>query len=304
MTPDEIRTALTSGLLFFPITDFDAAGDLALRAYQSRIEWLISYRPTALFAAAGAGEFFSLTHDEFRQVIRAAVGAAGGRVPVFAAAGYGTRTAIAMIETAAELGADGVLLLPPYLTEATQDGLHDHVATICRASRLPVVLYNRANCRIAAATLARLAAECPSLIGFKDGHGDTEELLNAVAELRERLAFINGMPTAEIHAGPFAAMGIPAYSSAVFNFVPRTAMQFFHANRANDVAVRDGLLRSFFLPFSRIRAAKAGYAVSIVKAGADLVGRSAGPVRPPLSQLTPSEREKLGQLIASLGPQD
>ena len=88
-----------------------------------------------------------------------------------------------------------------------------------------------------------------------------------------------------------------AASSAVFNFVPQTAMQFFNALRVGDRATTDRLLSSLFLPYVSLRNRRKGYAVSIVKAGMRVVGRPAGPVRPPLSDLTADEQEELARVL-------
>jgi 5-dehydro-4-deoxyglucarate dehydratase len=194
--------------------------------------------------------------------------------------------------------------MPPYLVEASQEGLRAHITAICKATKLGVIVYNRANCRLAAATTARLAADCPNLIGFKDGVGDMEGLAATRAAVGDRLVFINGMPTAETYAAAFQAAGCITYSSAVFNFVPRTSLKFFDAIRANDHATVDALMRDFFVPYVRLRARQPGYAVSIVKAGADVVGRSAGKVRPPLSDCTAEEVRELTALIEKMGLQD
>ena len=94
---------------------------------------------------------------------------------------------------------------------------------------------------------------------------------------------LNGMPTAETYARPFRALGMATYSSAIFNFVPRTALDFHRAVHAGDDAAIDRLMNDFIEPYIRIRKKQPGYAVSIVKAGADIVGRGAGKVRPPLA---------------------
>jgi 5-dehydro-4-deoxyglucarate dehydratase len=96
---------------------------------------------------------------------------------------------------------------------------------------------------------------------------------------------------------------VPTYSSAIFNFIPRTAMEFYNAYWAGDTVTTGRLIDEFFLPYLAIRAKGEGYAVSIVKAGAAIVGKSAGPVRPPLSDLKPQEMEELAALIRKLGPQ-
>src|SRR5262245_35269275 len=304
MTPQELKTAVPRGMLSFPLTDFDASGELDPKACAARLDWLARYPSSALFVAGGAGEFFSLTPAEFSAVIGTAVQACGGKTPIIAGCGYGTRTAIEYAREAERLGAHGLLLMPPYLVEASQEGLRAHITAICKATKLGVIVYNRANCRLAAATTARLAADCPNLIGFKDGLGDLEVLAAPRAAVGDRLSFINGMPTAETYAAAFQAAGCITYSSAVFNFVPRTSLRFFDAIRANDSATVDALMRDFFVPYVRLRARQPGYAVSIVKAGADVVGRGAGKVRPPLSDCTAEEVRDLKALIEKMGPQD
>ena len=169
--------------------------------------------------------------------------------------------------------------------------------------RFGVIVYNRGACRLTPASLLKLADRCPNLVGFKDGVGDIEAMVAVRHRLGDRFAYLGGLPTAEIFAAPYKAMGVPVYSSAVFNFIPRTAMEFYHAHAADDGAATTRLLREFFLPYIEIRNRCAGYAVSIVKAGANLVGRSAGPVRPPLTDLKPQESEPLRALIENLGAQ-
>jgi 5-dehydro-4-deoxyglucarate dehydratase len=303
MDPQQLKTTLGSGLLSFPVTDFDAAGDFRPKTYAERLEWLTPYGATALFAAGGTGEMFSLEAAEHAAVVRTAVETCRGRVPILAGVGGPTRTAMALARESERLGAAGLLLLPHYLTEAPQEGLAAHVEAVCRAVRIGVVVYNRGVCRLSAETLARLAERCSNLVGFKDGIGEIELMVGVRRRLGERLAYLGGLPTAEVYAAAYKAIGVPVYSSAVFNFVPRTAMQFYEALAKDDPATTGRLLDSFFLPYLAIRNRRAGYAVSIVKAGARLVGRDAGPVRPPLTDLLPAEVEELDALIRALGPQ-
>lgn len=303
MHPQELKQILSSGLLSFPITDFDENGDFRADTYAERLEWLAPYGASALFAAGGTGEFFSLTPSEYSDVIRTAVDTCRGKVPILAGVGGPTRTAIALAQDAQRLGAQGLLLLPHYLTEASQDGLIAHVAEVCRSVSIGVVVYNRANCRLTPDSLEKLAAMCPNLIGFKDGVGDIELMVSIWRRLGDRFSYLGGLPTAEIFAGAYKAIGTPVYSSAVFNFVPKLAMDFYHATAADDFATTNRLIDEFFLPYLDIRNRKAGYAVSIVKAGARLVGHSGGPVRAPLTDLTAEEDDMLLKLIRAQGPQ-
>jgi 5-dehydro-4-deoxyglucarate dehydratase len=288
------------GLLAFPLTDFDRSGAFVPHRFADRVQWLQGFGAAAFVIAGGAGEYFSLEPDEASRVLATALEARLQPVPFLASAGGGTRSAVAAARAAEAAGADGILLLPPYLTEASQAGLEAHVSAVCAATGLGVMVYGRANCRPAAQTLARLCERHPNLIGYKDGLGDLESLWAIRTLLGDRLLVLNGMPTAEVYAPAYRGMGIPSYSSAVFNFVPTFARAFFDAVAREDSAAVHAMMNDFFVPFGRIRARQPGYAVSILKAGATIVGRDAGPVRPPLSDLTAEERQQLAVLIETV----
>ena len=136
-------------------------------------------------------------------------------------------------------------------------------------------------------------------MALKDGAGDTEELWAMRFALGDRVAFLNGMPTAEVYAPSFAAMGVPSYSSAIFSFLPSFALSFFHAVQRGDRRFIDEAMARFILPYVRLRMRQPGYAVSLPKAGVTIVGRSAGPVRPPLVDISREEYAELEKLIAS-----
>jgi 5-dehydro-4-deoxyglucarate dehydratase len=303
MRPEELKSILGNGLLSFPVTDFDAAGEFNPAGYRARLEWLMPYGATALFAAGGTGELFSLAPDEYPGVIRTAVETCQGKVPIIAGVGFGTRQAIAYAKEAEKAGAAGLLVLPHYLVEADAEGISRHVAAVCAAVKIGVIVYNRGVCRLGPDALERLAAQCPNLIGFKDGIGDLELMVSVRRRMGDRFAYLGGLPTAEFFAAPYKAMGVPVYSSAVFNFIPKTAMDFYKAIAADDRATSNRLLDQFFMPYAAIRNKRPGYAVSIIKAGADLVGHSAGPVRTPLMDCNAEERAALRALIDKLGPQ-
>jgi len=303
MNPQELKSIMGSGLLSFPLTDFDASGDFNKKGYEKRLEWLAPYGARALFAAGGTGEYFSLVGEEYSQVVKTAVDTCRGVVPIIAGAGGPTRMAIAHAREAERLGAHGILLLPHYLTEAGQEGLIEHVAQVCNSVKFGVIVYNRDRTKLIPKSLVTLAERCPNLVGFKDGVGNIETMSSIFMTMGDRFAYLGGLPTAEVYAAAYKALGTPVYSSAVFNFIPKTAMDFYHAVAADDMATQHKLLKDFFMPYLDIRNRVEGYGVSIIKAGATIVGHSAGPVRAPLSDLKPAEVEMLKVLIDKLGPQ-
>ena len=160
-----------------------------------------------------------------------------------------------------------------------------------------VIIYNRGQSVCSAETIARLVDACPNLIGFKDGTGDIDTVRRITLGLGDRLAYIGGMPTHELFAQALRGAGVDTYSSAVFNFVPETALAFYNALVADDDATCERLLREFYYPFAKIRDRKTGYAVSAIKAGVALRGFDTGPVRSPLTTLTEQETAMLEHLI-------
>lgn len=299
-TPEELAQKIGSGLLSFPVTAFDAELEFDEARYREHLAYLSGYDVAGLFAAGGTGEYFSLTNDEIARVVSAAVDEVKGAVPVLSAAGGSVKNAIAQVRIAEEAGAAGLLLFPPYLTEASQDGLAAYVEAVCRSTDLGIIVYNRANMVLAAETVARIAERNRNLIGFKDGKGSLDQMTRIYAELGDRLIYVGGLPTAETYALPYLELGVTTYSSAMFNFVPEFALQFYAAVRSRDHDFVFRSIRDFVLPYLEIRDRKQGYAVSIVKAGLNATGRQIGSVRAPLTDLTEEETASLRTLIERL----
>ena len=291
-----LKTAVGSGLLSFPVTHFDQDLKFDEAKYRRHVEWLAGYDAAVLFAAGGTGEFFSLNPNEIPSVVRAAKSSAG-KTPIISGTGYGTSLAMEIAKAAEKAGADGLLLLPPYLMFSEQAGLVAHVKADCQSVGIGVVVYNRDNAILTADSIARLCDECPNLIGFKDGVGDIDKVIEITTRIGDRLVYIGGMPTHEVYAQAYFAAGVTTYSSAVFNFVPELAQRFYKALRSGDKPAADQILKQFFFPFVALRNRKKGYAVSIVKAGLKVLGQDPGPVRPPLVDLSADELKLLQQLI-------
>ena len=299
-SPTDLAAQLKSGLLSFPVTHFTDDLEFDEAAYRKHLAWLAEYPVAGLFAAGGTGEGFSLTLEETDRVVRAAVNEVAGAVPVLAPATGSTANAVAQARAAEAAGADGLLLMPPYLTESSQAGLVEHVTRVCQATGLGVVVYSRANAVLHDEAVATLADRNPTMIGFKDGVGSIEQMTRTYARVGDRLTYVGGLPTAETFALPLLQLGVSTYSSAIFNFVPQWAIEFYDAVRAQD---RDEVYRrlsEFVLPYLDIRDRTAGYAVSIVKGGLTAIGRPAGPVRPPLTDLRDAEVAELRDLIARI----
>jgi 5-dehydro-4-deoxyglucarate dehydratase len=159
------------GVLFFPVTPYTATGEVDAGLMKEHVASRLDHRPGAVFAACGTGEFHALAVNEVGTVVSAAVVAAGGRTPVLGGTGGPLGHAIGCAKAAADAGAEGLLVLPPYLVNAPADGLVRYVEAVAEATELPLIVYHRANAQLSPATMTRLVAN-PKVVGFKDGVGD------------------------------------------------------------------------------------------------------------------------------------
>ena len=298
MELSKIKDSLENGLLSFPITDFDAAGKFNAETYKTRLAWFLEHDISSIFIAGGTGEFFSIDEEEYEAIVKVAVETVKGEVPVISSTGKSVREGIRMAAIAEKAGVDALLLFPPYLTECPQDGVVEYARQIISSTSLPVIYYNRANGTLSASNIEKLAAACPNLIGLKDGTGNIQELNDTIRTVGNRLSYIGGVPTAEIMAEAYLSIGVNTYSSAAFNFVPELANKFYKALRSGNKSIVEQITKDFYIPLVRMRGRKNGYAVSLIKAGAEIIGRTAGAVRPPLSMPTAAEYEEMKELIA------
>jgi len=292
-----LHQGLSDGLLSFPITDFDQNGKFNPNTFKQRLEKFIEHKVSSIFVAGGTGEFFSLSLEEYQQIVLLTVETVAGRVPVVASAGKSIPEAQAYCRIAEEAGIDGILLMPPYLTGAPESGLINYASEIMSHSKLPFIYYNRANGILTAPSIEKLAAQNPNLMALKDGVGDIAALNDTIKSIGSRLVYIGGVPTAELFAEAYLSIGVNTYSSAVFNFMPEMALKFYHALRAGETTTVAQIIKSFFIPFCRLRDRQKGYAVSLIKAGATLQGCSAGSVRAPLTMPTSQECAELQVII-------
>ncbi|MUL44152.1 5-dehydro-4-deoxyglucarate dehydratase [Streptomonospora sp. PA3] len=287
------------GILFFPLTPFDGDGRLDAAALEQHVSSGLRHRPGGVFAACGTGEIHALSAAEHAQAVRTAVQASGGAVPVIAGAGGSVGTAVEQAAAAREQGADGILLLPPYLVSGPQRGLVDYVRAVTTAVDIPAIVYQRSTMVLTPATAAEIAV-LPGVVGIKDGVGDLDRMARIVAEVAKRrgdgFTFFNGLPTAEVTVPAYAAIGVPLYSSAAFAFAPEVATAFYRAFHAGD-PLAERLLEVFYRPLVALRDRAPGYAVSLIKAGARLRGAAVGTVRPPFTDPTEAETAELAAIL-------
>lgn len=288
------------GILFFPVTPFGAAGAVDHDLLTAHVRAGVEHGAGGVFPACGTGEFHALSAAEATAVVRTAVAAVAGAVPVVAGTGGPLGHALETARGASDAGADALLVLPPYLVGGPQAGLVAYVEAVAAASDLPVIVYHRANARFTPDSMRRLA-ENPRVIGFKDGAGDigaTQLIVRAVAAAgRDDFAFFNGLLTAELTQAAYRGIGVPLYSSAAFAMIPEVADAYYRAYIDGDEDRRLRLLDGFYAPLVALRDETPGFGVSLIKAGLRLSGQAVGSVRAPLVDPTPEQERRLAEIL-------
>jgi len=295
MHPNTLRNKLR-GVIAFPVTPFKEDLSLDLPALHLNLTHLLGYQISALVAAGGTGELYSLTLAEYARVVELTALAVEDRVPVIAGVGFGQRQAIEMAQTAEKAGADGILVFPPYYPNAEDDGLFEYYRAIGNATRLGMIIYSRDWTSFSPSMAERLTM-IPTLIGWKDGHGDIRRLQAIMNRIGERLHWIGGAGDDLVAA--YYSTGIRTFTSSIATVAPLLSLKLHELGEAGDAEALAELLDRCVIPLYALRARRKGYEVSAMKAMMDMVGLNGGPVRPPLVNVKPDEEDELRSILAS-----
>ena len=295
MEPAELRKRL-SGVIAFPVTPFKSDLGLDVPGLRRNLEKLIEHPVCAVVAAGGTGEMYSLTPDEHLQVVRTTVEAVRGRAPVIAGVGFGERLAVELAQGAAEAGADGILALPPYYPQADDEGMFEYYRAIGRATRLGMLIYSRDWANFNPAMVERLTS-IPTLAAWKDGQGDVRRLQTIISRVGDRLSWIGGAGDDTVPA--YYAIGIRAYTSSIATVAPRLSLRLHELAAEGREDELMELMYRCVIPLYALRGRRKGYEVSAMKAMMDMACLRGGPVRPPLVEVRPEEREELRLMLQS-----
>lgn len=285
------------GVLGFPLTPFRQDLSLDIEALEANVDEMASHPFCAIVAVGGTGEVYSLSIDEAVEVVRRTVRVVAGRMPVVAGVGYNLPMGKEMAKRMEEAGADCLLVMPPYYINPPEVGLISYYREIGEASALPLSLYSRDWAVFSPDTVARLAEQVPTLQVWKDGQGDTRKYQRIMAKVGDRLAWLGGI--GDDCAPGYFAIGVQAYTSSISSIAPRLSLKIAEAGLSHDFATLDGLMRKYVHPLYALRDRLKGYEVSVMKEAMEALGKKAGPVRPPLVDVRPQDREDVQNLMRS-----
>ncbi len=252
----------------------------------------------AIVAVGTTGEAPTLSHNEHRQVIRFVIDRVNRRIPVIAGTGSNsTRESVELTNYAREAGADAALVVTPYYNKPTQEGLYQHFQTLANQVSIPQILYNvpgRTGCNLAVETVERLS-HLSSVVGIKDATGDIERAMTLVRCCGDRLSVYSGEDGIAL---PLMLVGGKGVISVTANVTPERMQRMCETALSGDVAQARALddelaplHQALFWEANPIPVKWALYETTQIQAG----------IRSPLTQLSPSYRPKLRQLLEELG---
>lgn len=299
MKADEIRSKLR-GVIAFPVTPFNADLSLNAAGLRENLGKLLEHPMSAVVAAGGTGELYSLTPEEQLGVVKTVVEEVDSKAPVIAGVGFNTEIATSLAKQSERAGADGILALPPYYPNADETGLLDYYAAIGAATRLPLFVYSRDWVNPSPEWVERLAAKVPSLIAWKDGQGDVRRYQQIINRLGDRLYWIGGAGDDCVSA--YYSIGIRTYTSSIATVAPKLSVKLHNVASAGDSKKLAELMNEYVIPLYAMRARRRGYEVTVMKEMMNIAGLAAGPVRPPLPPMRPEELAELKTMMKKWKP--
>lgn len=263
------------------------------------IEYHISNGTDAIIIAGTTGESSTLTMEEHREVIKAAVDFTKGRIPVVAGTGSNcTRTAIQLTKEAEEDGADAALIVTPYYNKSTQAGLIRHYSMIADETKLPIILYNvpgRTGCNILPETVAELVKTKQNIVGLKEATGN-------MAQASKTMTLLDG--NLEMYSGedglvtPLLSIGAIGVISVLANIAPKQThdlcQKFFDGDVQGSAKEQLKAIPLVDALFSEVNPIP-------VKKALNLMGKEVGPVRPPLIEMSDKGSEVLAAEMKAYG---
>lgn len=283
------------GVFGFPITPFQSDLSLDLPALERNVDEMTKHPYCAIVAAGGTGEIYSMTPEESIEVVRVAVKATQGRMPVVAGVGYNTAIGAQMARGMEKAGADALLVMPPYYINAPEAGWIDYYKTIANSTGLPLALYSRDWAAFTPDHVARLAEAVPSLEIWKDGQGNIRMYQRIMAKLGDRLAWVGGL--GDDCAGGYWSIGVQAYTSSISNVSPKISLAIADAGQKQDFTKLNEILIEYVHPMYALRDKMRGYEVSVMKEMMEMMGICAGPVRPPLCAVKAEHKAELAAIV-------
>jgi 5-dehydro-4-deoxyglucarate dehydratase len=249
---------------------------------------LLKTDASCLFACGWLGELLSLTFEEYHDAVAAVAEEVNGRKPVLAGVAHATPTAIKFARRAENLGAEGLLILPPAMMIPDDEGLLLHFRAVAESVSIPSIVYSRDWFSPSLAFLEKMAT-IGQIIGFKEGQFQIELVRRVKLKLGDRLFVTNGGPAAEMIVAEYYEAGAEGFASGFMNFMPGVVSELVRAHSTGDRFQYHEILQNHIEPLCQMRDRRRGYFLAMIKAAMNDLGLPAGPTRPPAPTMSPAD---------------
>ncbi len=294
-----MHTSIFKGAAVALVTPMRADGSVNYDKLGELIEFQIAGGTDSIVACGTTGEASTLSHEEHINVIKYTVEKVNHRVPVIAGTGSNsTETAIYLSREAEKAGADALLLVTPYYNKATQKGLTEHFVKTAEAVKLPVILYNvpsRTGCNILPATVKEINRRASNVVAIKEACGDISQIALLASIMGDDFDIYSGNDDQIV---PILSLGGVGVISVLSNIAPKNTHDIVAKYLEGDVKTSCklqleaiDLIKSLFCEVNPIP----------VKTALNLMGYEAGPLRLPLTEMEPSNVERLKKSLENYG---
>jgi 4-hydroxy-tetrahydrodipicolinate synthase len=280
------------------ITPFDETGaKVDLKAMADLVDWQIKQGIHGLIPLGSTGEFLSLTDDEQAAVAETAIKAAKGRVPVLIGTGCeNTLDGVRLSKRAESLGADGVMIIPPFYSTPTEDELFEHYRRIGEAIGIPIMIYNNpatANVDMRPETVKRLSA-IDNVRYIKESTLEVTRVRDIIDLCGDRMTVFAGILGYESFW-----LGAQGWVAVCSNLLPAESAKLFEL--VADAKDQPAALALYKRILPIVRWVGGHRYVAATKAGFGMMGRPVGPPRPPRLPLPAADVEALRKDLKALG---
>ena len=268
-----------------------------------KLDQLIDYHcnngTDSIIICGTTGESATMSEKEHMECVKFAIERTKGRLPIIAGTGSNcTRTAIDMSKEAASYGADGLLVVTPYYNKATQEGLVGHYTAVAKEAKAPIIMYSvasRTGCNIEPATAARLIKEVDNIVGIKEASGNISQVAKIMHLTDGKTDLYSGNDDQIV---PILSLGGKGVISVLSNVAPQEThdicAKFFEGDVKGSLELQlkaIPLIEQLFCEVNPIP----------VKKAMKLMGMDCGPLRMPLTELTPQHEESLAKAMTEFG---
>lgn len=283
------------------ITPMHEDGSINYEEMERIVNDQINHGTDAIVICGTTGEASTMTHEEHIETIKACVEMTKKRVPVIAGSGSNcTDTAIFLSREAQKAGADGLLVVSPYYNKATQKGLKQHFTAVAGSVDIPIILYNiqgRTGVNIQPKTIAELAKEVDNIVAVKEASGDLSQIATLMAMTQGDLDVYSGNDDQIV---PVLSLGGKGVISVLSNVAPDAAHdiceKYFEGDVKGSAELQLKALPLIDQLFCEVNPIP-------VKKAMQLMGIDCGPLRMPLTEISPEHEKNLAQAMKDFGIQ-